>query len=56
MTQPPAADMRLPGAVLLISCYELGHQPLGIALPLGFLERAECGVASGKWRRFLYRR
>jgi radical SAM superfamily enzyme YgiQ (UPF0313 family) len=25
---------------LLISCYELGHQPLGIALPLGFLERA----------------
>jgi len=40
MTQPPAADMRLPGAVLLISCYELGHQPLGIAMPLGFLERA----------------
>ena len=29
-----------PGAVLLISCYELGHQPLGVALPLGFLERA----------------
>jgi len=31
---------REPGAVLLISCYELGHQPLAIALPLGFLERA----------------
>ena len=29
-----------PGAILLISCYELGHQPLGVALPLGFLERA----------------
>jgi radical SAM superfamily enzyme YgiQ (UPF0313 family) len=26
--------------VLLISCYELGHQPLGVALPVGFLERA----------------
>ena len=24
----------------MISCYELGHQPLGVALPLGFLERA----------------
>ena len=28
------------GEVLLISCYELGHQPLAIASPLGFLERA----------------
>src|SRR5262249_27143102 len=32
--------LRTPGAVLLISCYELGHQPLGVALPLGFLRRA----------------
>jgi radical SAM superfamily enzyme YgiQ (UPF0313 family) len=32
--------MRARGAVLLISCYELGHQPLGAASPLGFLERA----------------
>ena len=32
--------MNHPGAVLLISCYELGHQPIGIASPLGFLERA----------------
>jgi radical SAM superfamily enzyme YgiQ (UPF0313 family) len=32
--------MREPGEVLLISCYELGHQPLGIAFPMGFLERA----------------
>ena len=27
-------------SVLLISCYELGHQPLGLASPLAFLERA----------------
>jgi radical SAM superfamily enzyme YgiQ (UPF0313 family) len=33
-------NMRSPGDVLLISCYELGHQPLGVALPLGFLRRA----------------
>src|SRR5438105_12346964 len=33
-------SLRSPGAVLLISCYELGHQPLAVALPLGFLERA----------------
>jgi radical SAM superfamily enzyme YgiQ (UPF0313 family) len=26
--------------VLLLSCYELGHQPFGLALPLAFLERA----------------
>jgi radical SAM superfamily enzyme YgiQ (UPF0313 family) len=33
-------SLRSPGAVLLISCYELGHQPLCVAMPLGFLERA----------------
>ena len=32
--------MRQPGSILLISCYELGHQPIGIASPMGFLERA----------------
>ena len=32
--------MRSPGDILLLSCYELGHQPLGVAQPLGFLERA----------------
>ena len=32
--------LKSPDAILLISCYELGHQPLGIASPLGFLERA----------------
>lgn len=32
--------MRQPGSIVLISCYELGHQPLGLASPLGFLERA----------------
>jgi radical SAM superfamily enzyme YgiQ (UPF0313 family) len=33
-------NLRSPGSTLLISCYELGHQPLGVALPLGFLGRA----------------
>jgi radical SAM superfamily enzyme YgiQ (UPF0313 family) len=32
--------LRQPGAILLIACYELGHQPLGLAAPLGFLEGA----------------
>ena len=29
-----------PGAVVLISCYELGHQPIALASPMGFLRRA----------------
>jgi len=29
-----------PGAILLIACYELGHQPLGTAWPAAFLSRA----------------
>ena len=33
-------SLREPGAVLLVSCYELGHQPLGIAMSQAFLERA----------------
>ncbi len=33
-------SLRSPGAVLLISCYELGHQPHCVALPLAFLSRA----------------
>lgn len=28
------------GEILLISCYELGHQPIGIARPLGFMQQA----------------
>jgi len=28
-----------PGAILLIACYELGHQPLAVAWPAAFLER-----------------
>src|SRR5688572_25945255 len=39
-------DLRNDGSVLLISCYELGHQPLGIALPIGFLQRAGYAPAS----------
>jgi radical SAM superfamily enzyme YgiQ (UPF0313 family) len=32
--------VREVGAILLVSCYELGHQPLGVAWPRAFLERA----------------
>src|SRR5713226_8307559 len=32
--------MRAPGEVLLVACYELGHQPLAVAWPAAFLERA----------------
>jgi radical SAM superfamily enzyme YgiQ (UPF0313 family) len=31
--------MRAPGAILLVACYELGHQPLAVAWPAAFLER-----------------
>jgi len=31
--------MNKPGAVLLVACYELGHQPLAVAWPAAFLER-----------------
>ncbi len=37
---PVVGALRQPGAILLIACYELGHQPLGLAAPLGFLEAA----------------
>jgi radical SAM superfamily enzyme YgiQ (UPF0313 family) len=33
-------SLRAPGGILLVSCYELGHQPLGTAWPAAFLERA----------------
>ncbi len=36
---PPGSLVR-PGSILLLSCYELGHQPLSIAGPAGML-RAE---------------
>lgn len=32
--------MREQGAILLVSCYELGHQPLNLASPLAALRRA----------------
>ncbi len=34
-----ALDIRRPGAILLVSCYELGHQPLSLAFPLAYLRR-----------------
>ncbi len=40
--RPPRAGpaLRAPGAVLLISAYELGHQPLSLASPAALLEAA----------------
>jgi len=32
--------LRRPGPILLISCYDLGHQPLAVASAAVFLERA----------------
>ncbi|MFY9618547.1 MAG: CUAEP/CCAEP-tail radical SAM protein [Pyrinomonadaceae bacterium] len=32
--------MHQPGSILLVSCYELGHQPFAIASPAAFLKRA----------------
>ncbi|MFN3336405.1 MAG: CUAEP/CCAEP-tail radical SAM protein, partial [Thermomicrobium sp.] len=32
--------MHQPGAILLLSCYELGHQPLSLAMPLAYLREA----------------
>ncbi|TMQ68719.1 MAG: radical SAM protein, partial [Candidatus Eisenbacteria bacterium] len=37
---PAAPALREPGAILLISCYELGRQPLGVAVAGAFLRRA----------------
>ncbi len=35
-----ACDLRRSGAIVLLSCYELGHQPLSLALPLAYLREA----------------
>jgi hypothetical protein len=32
--------MRGAGEILLVACYELGHQPLAVAWPAAVLERA----------------
>jgi radical SAM superfamily enzyme YgiQ (UPF0313 family) len=36
----PHGSLRTAGAILLVSTYELGHQPIGLASALGFLARA----------------
>src|SRR3954452_19826777 len=33
-------NLRSAGSILFVSCYELGHQPLAVASPMGFLHRA----------------
>jgi radical SAM superfamily enzyme YgiQ (UPF0313 family) len=40
VTTANVRDLTAPGAILLVSCYELGHQPLSLAFPLAFLRRA----------------
>ena len=43
LTPTPSAPPRrlaAPGAILLVSCYELGHQPLSLASPLATLRAA----------------
>jgi radical SAM superfamily enzyme YgiQ (UPF0313 family) len=40
------ASLKDPGAVLLVSCYELGRQPLSIASPAALLRRAGYSPAS----------
>jgi radical SAM superfamily enzyme YgiQ (UPF0313 family) len=39
-TATAAGALAAPGAVLLLSCYELGHQPLSLASPLALLRQA----------------
>ncbi len=34
-----AGDLKRPGAILLVSCYELGHQPLNLAFPNAYLRQ-----------------
>ena len=40
MPTPNPPSLAESGRVLLISCYELGHAPLGVAWPAGFLAEA----------------
>ena len=40
MQNERAGPLRGTGAILLLSCYELGHQPLALATAAGFLARA----------------
>jgi radical SAM superfamily enzyme YgiQ (UPF0313 family) len=37
---PQPAVLTAPGAILLVACYELGRQPLSLAWPAAYLERA----------------
>lgn len=38
--QQALGDLSGHGAILLVSCYELGHQPLNLAFPLAFLQQS----------------
>lgn len=43
---PEIEGLKSAGAVLLVSCYELGHQPLSLASPLAVLRRAGYDAAA----------
>src|SRR5207244_5358559 len=38
-TEAYTGRVKEPGGILLVACYELGHQPLAVAWPAAFLER-----------------
>src|SRR5439155_18540028 len=38
-TEAYTERVKEPGGILLVACYELGHQPLAVAWPAAFLER-----------------
>ena len=44
-------SLREPGAILLVSCYELGHQPLAVASPVGYLMAALIREISSRTNR-----
>jgi radical SAM superfamily enzyme YgiQ (UPF0313 family) len=44
--QPQMQDLTAPGAILLVACYELGHQPLSLAFPLAVLRAADYDPAA----------
>ena len=38
--------LRQEGTIVLVSCYELGHQPIGLAQPIGFFHAAGYSIRS----------
>jgi len=51
------SSLRQPGAIMFVSCYELGHQPLGIAQPMDFSSKPGLrrSVSISRWRTSMNR-